>query len=401
MRPSTFAALTALAALAACTSSPRTAPSVDVQPRIVGYLASSVTRRVPVATIPAEHLTHIFYAFATVTPDGRAALGNPCVDVGECADTLQPPTPGGNFAALRALEARYPHLKLVVSFGGWGGSTRFSDVALTDSSRRVFASSAVALFIGRWPGLFDGIDIDWEFPVSGGPPGAAKRPEDRENYTRLLAELRRQLDSAGARDGRHYELSIAASANPAHVANLEVPRLAEILDFVGVMTYDYHTGSRIAHFNAPLFAAANDPTPAFTTDSTVRAYLAAGLPRAKLLTGVPFFGRSWGKVPPANDGLFGAAEPNPPAWRSNNARALASAKPAENGFVRRWSAEARVPWYYRAADSLFLSYEDTASIAAKGDYVRERGLGGVIIWELGQDDGTLLPLLAARLRRSR
>jgi len=405
LRLSALAALALVTAVTACAPSPRPEPTRADRPHVVGYLAAWGTRGgTTIAALPAERLTHILYAFGAVTPDGRAALGNPCLDVGECPDTVTPPAvAGGNFAALRALKARHPHLKLVPSFGGWSGSRRFSDVALTDSSRKHFASSAVSLYIGRWPGLFDGIDIDWEFPVTGGDPQATKRPEDRENYTLLLAELRRQLDSAGARDGRHYELSIAASANPSAVKNLEVPRLAELLDFVGVMTYDYHTGGAFAHFNAPLYAAKDDPTPAFTTDSTVRTYLAAGLPRAKLFTGVPFFGRSWSNVAATNDGLFQPGTPgNVRDWPVGTMTALGARQPEANGFTRHWSAEARVPWYYDPARQVFLSYEDSASIAAKGDFVRERGLGGVIIWQLGGDDGTLLRVLTERMwRRAR
>jgi chitinase len=391
----------ALAAGFACRPSPATPPSTRTRPRVVGYLASWGVRSkgTRVEALPAERLTHLFYAFGRVTPEGLAALGDPCLDAGECPAGTAPPAPGGNFAALRTLKARHPHLRMLVSFGGWGGSAHFSDAALSDASRRRFAASAIALYIGRWPGLFDGIDLDWEYPVAGGEARNVRRPEDRENYTRLLAELRRGLDSVTARDGRRYELSIAASANPSAVADLEVPRLAELLDFVGVMTYDYHTGGRMAHFNAPLFAAAGDPTPQATTDSSVRAFLAAGLPREKLLTGVPFFGKSYGSVPPANDGLFQPGGAAPPEWRDADYRALVTRRPEAAGFTRHWSAEAQVPWLYDPARGVFITYEDSASIARKGDYVRERRLGGVIIWELGGDDGTLLRALSDRLWR--
>jgi len=112
--------------------------------------------------------------------------------------------------------------------------------------------------------LFDGIDIDWEFPVQGGMKGNVERPSDKENFTLLLAELRRELDAQGQKDNRHYELTIAASARPSEIANLELGRIVPLLDFINVMTYDYHTGGSIAHFNAPLYAATNDPTPELT-----------------------------------------------------------------------------------------------------------------------------------------
>ena len=85
------------------------------------------------------------------------------------------------------MKIKYPHLKTLISVGGWGGSRRFSDVALTDASRATFAASCVEFVAAN--GL-DGIDIDWEFPVAGGARGNARRPEDKANFTKLLATLR-------------------------------------------------------------------------------------------------------------------------------------------------------------------------------------------------------------------
>src|SRR6266571_2872625 len=138
--------------------------------RVVGYLASwgVRTKGASIANLPAKHLTHIFYAFAEIASDGSVTLGDRCLDVGACGEGASlPRVAGGNFRELSRLKARYPHLKLAISVGGWAGSARFSDAALTDASRRKFAGSTIDLFIRRWPGLFDGVDIDWEFPVEG------------------------------------------------------------------------------------------------------------------------------------------------------------------------------------------------------------------------------------------
>ncbi len=288
--------------------------------RVVGYLASwgVRTKGASIARLPGRHLTHIFYAFALIARDGSVVLADSCVDVGACTRNSQlPTTPHGNFAELRRLKARYPHLKLAISVGGWGGSARFSDAALTDSARRRFSQSAIDLFIRRWPGLFDGIDIDWEFPVQGGLKGNIERPVDKQNFTLLLAELRRQLEAQGAKDRRHYELTIAASARPSEIANIELDRIVPLLDFINVMTYDYHTGGSIAHFNAPLFAATNDPTPELNVDASMRAFRAGGVPADKLLVGIPFFARVYGKVPNVNAGLFQPSAGPPKDWRES------------------------------------------------------------------------------------
>ena len=367
--------------------------------RVVGYLASwgVRTKGLEIANLPARDLTHVFYAFAEISGDGSVVLGNRCVDVGACGNGAGlPARPRGNFGELRRLKARYPHLKLAISVGGWGGSARFSDAALTDTARRRFAQSAVDLFIRRWPGLFDGIDIDWEFPVQGGLKGNVERPSDKQNFTLLLSVLRRELDEQGRKDGRHYELTIAASARPSEIANLEVARIVPLLDFINVMTYDYHTGGSIAHFNAPLFAAANDPTPELNVDASIRAYREGGVPPGKLLVGIPFFARAYGGVPDVNDGLLQQSTGRPTDWRDSDGdwRRLTSTRLRSDRFVRHWEPSAKVPWLYDSRSGTWISYDDPESVRAKMDYTRDHGLGGVVIWELGADDGQLMREIA-------
>ena len=363
--------------------------------RVVGYLASWAvrTRGGAIANLPAKDLSHIFYAFADIARDGSVTLANRCVDVGACGrDAPLPARARGNFGELERLKRRFPHLKLTISIGGWGGSGRFSDAALTDAARRKFATSAIDLFIRRWPGLFDGIDVDWEFPVQGGMKGNVERPADRENFTLLLAELRRQLDAQGKKDNRHYELTIAASARPSEIANIELDRIVPLLDFIGVMTYDYHTGGSIAHFNAPLFAAANDPTPDLNVDASMRAFLRGGVPANKLLVGIPFFARAYGGVPNVNAGFLQPAKGPPKDWRESDGswRRLSRTRLTDPRYSRHWDPSAQVPWLYDARAGTWITYDDPQAVRAKMKYVRDHKLGGVIIWELGADDGRLM-----------
>lgn len=363
--------------------------------RVVGYLASwgVRTKGASIARLPAKQLTHIFYAFAEIARDGSVTLGDRCIDVGACAKPTQlPRVVGGNFRELRRLKARYSHLKLTISIGGWAGSGRFSDAALTDSTRRRFAGSAIDLFIRHWPGLFDGIDIDWEFPVQGGPKGNVERPEDKQNFTLLLAELRRELDAQGRKDNRPYELTIAASARPSEIANLELDKIVPLLDFINVMTYDYHTGGSIAHFNAPLYPAANDPTPELTIDASMRAFRQGGVPPEKLLVGIPFFARAYGGVANINGGFLQPAPKPPVNWRDSDGdwRRLSVTRLRDPRYKRHWERSARVPWLYDSTSGNWISYDDPESVRAKVEYMREQGLGGVVIWELGGDDGRLM-----------
>jgi chitinase len=397
---------TALLAATACALRP--APGVqpeDVGPRVVGYLASWGVRSkgTRIAELPGDLLTHVIYAFARIAPDGRLALGDRCLDLGECAGRSGQGGvgAGGNFAQLRILKDRHPRLKLLMAVGGWTGSGRFSDVALTPESRRAFVASAIDVVIRQQPGLFDGIDVDWEYPVGGGLAANATRPDDRQNFTLLLVELRRQLDAQGARDDRRYLLTAATAAGPTHVANLELDRVSAVVDWINLMTYDYHSGSRIAHFNAPLYSPVGDPTPHLNVDATVRLYREQGVLPRKVVVGVPFYGRSYGRVPSANRGLFQpAGGPAPREWGAGELDydALTRKRPEADGFRRFWHPDARVPWLYKESIGTWITYDDVQSIGQKADYVRARGLGGIMAWELGgDDDGTLVRTIHARL----
>ena len=409
LRPRTAAWVAALLAAVGAACAPRPSPAAQqgAGPRVVGYLASWGVRSkgTRIAELPGDRLTHVIYAFARVSADGRFALGDVCLDLGECGEARSGRGgvgSGGNFAQLRLLKQRHPRLKLLMAVGGWSGSARFSDVALTPASRRAFAASALDVVIRGQRGLFDGIDVDWEYPVAGGLETNVTRPEDRRNFTLLLEELRRQLDAQGARDGRRYLLTAATAAGPYHAANLELDRVAPLLDWINLMTYDFHAGSREAHFNAPLYAPGGDPTPDLNVDASVRLYRERGVPAAKIVLGVPFYGCSYGRVPSANRGLFQpAGGPAPREWGAGEIDydALMRKRPEARGFRRYWHPDARVPWLYNDSTGTWITYDDVQSIGQKADYARARGLGGVMAWELGgDDDGRLVRAIHERLR---
>ena len=163
----------------------------------------------------AARLTHINYAFGNVTEDGVCASADAWADyqvpfgadraVDGVADEPGQPL-YGNFNQLKKLKAKHPDLKVLISLGGWTLSKFFSDAALTPQSRQAVVESCIDLFIkGNLPGLvpgagagvFDGIDLDWEWPGSEGNVGNVIHAEDKQNFTALVAEFRRQLDVYG------------------------------------------------------------------------------------------------------------------------------------------------------------------------------------------------------------
>jgi chitinase len=167
------------------------------------------------------------------------------------------------------------------------------------------------------------------------------------------------------------------------------------------MVYDYHAGSGIAHFNAPLFAARDDPTPQLNVDASVQALLNAGIPASKIVVGVPFYARAYGRVASRNHGLFQTGDPRAAEkWgeKTIDYQVLMGEHLEERGFTRFWDAKAQVPWLYNAESQIWITYDDAESVARKAAYARAHGLGGVMFWEQGADNGTLLNAIHRGLR---
>ena len=238
---------------------------------VIGYYPSwAAERNVFARDLPAGKLTHINYAFSNVSENGECILGDPAADV-ERIYTASESVDGqddakssafhGNFNQLLELKQKYPALKVLISIGGWSWSGNFSKAAQDEELRQRFAASCIDLYLKQYKGVFDGLDIDWEYPGSGGMnPG---KPEDKKNFTLLLGELRRQLDELEAQDDRHYLLTIAAPIGPGNIRNLELDAIASTVDWINLMAYDFHgTWESSTNFNAPLFRTSTDPADA-------------------------------------------------------------------------------------------------------------------------------------------
>lgn len=367
--------------------------------KVIGYYPAwgTYARNYQVADIPGEKISHINYAFANIS-GGKCVLGDSYADIDKAfaGDTWDTGVLRGNFNQLIKLREQYPHLQTIISLGGWTWSSNFSEVAATEQSRKAFVDSCVD-FMERYQ--FDGIDVDWEYPVSGGmTPG---KPEDKANYTLLMQEFREALDVEEAQDGRDYWLSIAAPAGPTTLTNLELADLAATMDWMNLMSYDFHGGwDTVTGHNAPMVRSDGDFSPAgVSVTESVDTYLASGVPPAKLVLGVPFYGRGWNTDGTAAAGLF----------QSGKGTSLGTWEAASfdytdlvNNYVptmdRYWDAQAQVPYLFDPQRKLFISYDDPQSIAIKADYINSLGLGGAMFWELSGDrDEELLDALNATL----
>ena len=337
--------------------------------QVVGYYAqwAAAQRNYFVADIPADRLTVINYAFSNVSPEGKCILGDKLGDVerfypasqsvsgkADVANSLM-----GNFHQLAELKAKYPYLKVVISIGGYSWSENFSKAALTDASRKTFVQSCIDLYLRQYKDTFDGIDIDWEYPVTGGLV-ANGIPDDRHNFTLLMAEFRQELDQLGSKNGgKHYLLTAAFPGGPGMDNRYERSQVVKSLDWINLMTYDLHgPWDPTTNFNAPLYQANDDPgDSSLNVDAVVTDYLDAGVPPEKIMMGVPFYGHSWLGVGYQSDGLYqlsvygagpGKFEKGSPIYTEIVSDYLPS-------YQRFWDNESQVPYLYSVNNAAFIS----------------------------------------------
>ncbi|AOS65589.1 glycosyl hydrolase family 18 protein [Actinoalloteichus hymeniacidonis] len=374
----------------------------------------------------AAALTHINYSFGNITEQGecfqanQAGVGDAWADyqrrytaeqsVSGVADTYDQPL-AGNLNQLRQLKEKYPHLRVQISFGGWTWSKYFSNAAATAESRRAHVESCIDMWIrGNMPvmggepqggpgsalGVFDGIDLDWEWPGSEGEVGNVIRPEDRENFTLLLQEWRSQLDAVGEEHGKEYELSAFLPADPEKVdLGYDVPAVFEELSFGTLQGYDYHGAwDPTTNHQSGLFLGDNEPGPLQVSgEIVVDKWLAEGAPADKLVLGVPFYSRGWTGVTGGGDGLHQPAAGPAPGRYEAGIQDYEVIKASAGNFTLHRDEQTGQAWLFDG--NTFWTYDDATEMTRKAQYVKERGLSGAMIWSLDGDtpDGELIAAL--------
>jgi chitinase len=376
----------------------------------------------------ADKLTVINYAFGNVAPDGNGNVV--CKLADDWADYQRPWTADesvtgqevtwprpilGNFQQLQALKEQNPDLKVLISIGGWTFSKYFSDAALTKQSRERFVSSCIDLFIkgdipdpgwggmggaGAAAGVFDGIDVDWEWPGSEGNAGNVIRPQDKQNYTKLLQEFRKQLHAYGnGKAHKDYLLTAFLPASSAKIdAGFEVPDIFGALSFGTVQGYDFHGAwESTTNHQSNLHDSSSDPTsPHYSDESVVNDYLGRGAPGKELVVGVPFYSRGWTGVASSNHGLFQPSTgPAPGTFEAGvDDYKVAKERLTSGGFTRYEDPVAGAAWLFDG--STFWTFDDPPIVAGKAAYVRKQKLGGVMFWELSGDtpDGELVDAIS-------
>ncbi|MFF2435561.1 glycoside hydrolase family 18 protein [Streptomyces sp. NPDC058107] len=334
----------------------------------------------------ADKLTHINYAFGNVT-GGKCAVGDSYADyekaytadqsVDGVADTWDQPL-RGSFNQLRKLKKLHPNLKVIWSFGGWTWSGGFGEAAKNPAA---FAQSCYDLVEDpRWADVFDGIDIDWEYPNAC---GLTCDTSGRDAYGNVLAALR-------AKFGTGNLVTSAITADGSDGGKLEAVDYggaAQYVDWYNPMTYDFFgawdaQGPTAPH--SPLTSYTGIPKEGYTSDAAVTKLKALGVPASKLLLGIGFYGRGWTGVTQDGPGgtATGAATGTYEAGIEDY-KVLKGSCPATGTVAGTAYAHCGTSWW---------SYDTPATIGTKMDYKNQQGLGGTFFWELSGDtaDGELI-----------
>lgn len=302
-----------------------------------------------------EKLTHIIYSFVLLR-------GN----------KLHVSAAAGNILKkLVSLKTKNKSLKVQLAFGGWGGCKTCPQVFSTETGRNEFAVS-VKKILSTYQ--LDGIDIDWEYPAIQGPVGHPFSAADKQNFTKLMEALRREL-------GNDKEISFAAGGFSEFLhESIEWKKVMPLVDRVHLMSYDLvNRNSVISGHHTPLYST---PVQKESTDNAIRYFDSLGLPRNKIVIGAAFYARVYGHVPPANNGL------NQPAafQRFYAYRSYAEIFSEKNGYKNFWDSTAQAPWSYNAAKKMFATYDNKRSVQLKAQYAMDKKLAGIMFWELRQDE---------------
>jgi chitinase len=382
----------------------------------------------------ADKLTHLIYAFANVTTSPAPS----CVIADAWADYQTPYLPSvngqpyagpmfGNFAAIQQLKGLHPDLKVLIGLGGASAANTqaFASAASTAAGRQALAASCIDMFINgnvaqgiSAPGLFDGFNIDWEFPAAS----------DKQNFTALLTEFRRQLKALSQSTGQKYVLTFDGPAGAQNYVNIDLKKAAKQVDFITVDGYNY-AGSWDTQTNhaSPLFDSRKDPLygQQLDIDDTVNAYLAAGVPPRKYTMGLPLYGAGWTGVPNVNHGLYqNSTGPSPVPFANGVGLCpdLSGATPGcdtlltpglatygtlanlpANGYSVYFDRRRVAVTLYDPALGTFYTYDNPQTAFLKMLYVDFKvpgGLGGAYVWAVKDDDanGTMVKTMAAGLR---
>ncbi|SHG46959.1 glycoside hydrolase family 18 protein [Flagellimonas flava] len=333
--------------------------------------------------LPLHQLTHIIFSFTNVI-DGEMKFAHE--------------ENGGKLKQLVDQRANHPNLKVMIACGGWGADG-FSDMSHTPENRKKFVESVVA-FNTKYD--LDGLDIDWEYPAIPAA-GTGARPEDKQNFTLLMKELREALNTLD----RPQILTFASAGWKPYYKNVELLEVMKHVDYMNVMTYDqigstspftgHHTALGLIEEKHVQGTPAWDYIESRREEMEKRGYkyeprsaekivsycIDQGVEPKQIVIGAAFYGRAWKGVHPKNNGLYQRNSGAHIGWSTY--QQIRNEFEPDQDYNRFWDSIAKAPYLYNAKDSIFISYDDTVSVRMKTEYARNEKLGGIMFWQLGND----------------
>ncbi|MRX70518.1 chitinase family 18 [Flavobacterium resistens] len=427
--------------------------------KVVGYYAqwSIYARDFNVPKIDGSKLTHLNYSFYGTTYDPAHPENTKlkCLDTYADYEHMEGGIPWdapvkGNFYDLMKLKQKYPHLKVLISVGGWTKGQDLSPIAASPVARAALAAD-MANFIVTYP-FIDGFDIDWEYPLSGGTdgtevvngapvPAQKYSPDDNKNLVLLLKAMRQAMPNklitiAAGNNVRNVAKQYLGPNNRSQYGMTE--DISTYCDYITYFGYDFGGNwYDKTCYNAPLYASGNPNDPLYgatqseSLDELTNQYLnVIGFPANKLIMGLPFYGKKFDHVATnSTNGLFvsaprdivgGCTNPQNPigTWDGSGAcersgsieicdlvgnpvtnshayldpnTMQVTASAAAAGWVRYFDNTTKVPYLYNATTKEFISYEDKQSMDLKVQYIKSKNLAGGMIWELSQDTRGSIP----------
>uniref|UniRef100_T1JB05 chitinase n=1 Tax=Strigamia maritima TaxID=126957 RepID=T1JB05_STRMM len=321
--------------------------------------------------------THIIYAFTVLHPETLTVKAHdPWADIDN-----------DFFRRLVRLKERKPNLKVLVGLGGWNDSQgdKYSRLVNNPNARRRFIAHALA-FIKEYK--FDGIDLDWEYPKCW-QVDCKKGPEsDKQSFTAWVREIRQAFDSEGS------GLLLSAAVSPSKMVinqGYEVAELAQLFDFISIMTYDFHgSWEKFTGHNAPLYYFPGDEFDYFNANFSVHYWMQLGTPREKLIMGVPAYGQTWTLIDSNQHGMnSNASGPGEAGIYSRQGGMLAYYEICEKLRTGSWTVVkdplGRIgPYAFRG--NQWVSFDDVETIKRKAEFIKSLKLGGAMIWALDFDD---------------
>lgn len=318
--------------------------------------------------IDPDLCTHLIVAFARVH--------NKTIDPQEPNDTQI-------YRRVVALKEKNPNLKVLLSLGGGGTHAGFPELVRDTEAVAQFCYTAREYLLEYG---FDGLDLDWEFPAW---PVLQRDPIEKQLFTNFVQQLNNALKLAS-----HPPLLLTiAVAGPKAIIDrsYDVSSLAKYVDWVSIMGYDYHIFWSYLPFtghNAPLFKRSIEISYFATMNIKWSAeyWLKKGMPKSKLVIGIPIYGRTWKLLsgiwknvgaPAVGKGILGGDISYPEACKF-----------VQEGGKRYYDNESQVPYAVRDRD--WISYEDKQSIRKKVEWIKKSDYAGVMTWNLNCDDITAI-----------